>query len=278
MTTREIKLNPSASAPSGGLSAARLMLQSSGGVRVAGNDNVTGGSPVRITSFSDIISTDTYARDTSSYAIELTVNGLVVAEFTGDTISPTNPYGYVLPVALVDGVAAFTMAALWRIPTSTWASATGGHQWLFAASDAANASGGSNASFRQYEDGSVQAVARRSAAGSSNTLTVPQLTSVGDWNAVAVVFDFTNDTLTIHDLLSAAPVPESTEITVGTSGAVSADCDEYRLGYLSTPATPNSVRFYGDLADFLHIPFAIGSLDVLALRAHTQARAATLAG
>jgi hypothetical protein len=199
----------------------------------------------------------------NAYATIATVNNVDVFDLS-NTESVSAPvhtrYSWDSIAAGAAGQTAFTMAALWKTP----ASFTSLVRRVLLQLDADLAL---RAALRFHSELYVEARCQRS----DGTLSIVDLKTraEGDWHAAAVECDLGGDTLRLYDLLGDAA--DETEID-GTSGAALTGADSYSVGN----TTAGIAKFTGQLADAMHLPYALTAADLAALRAHMRARAAAL--
>ncbi|TIL94804.1 MAG: hypothetical protein E5Y73_09730 [Mesorhizobium sp.] len=265
MTTRILHLNNDAAAPVGLISSARFRLVPPGGIRLNA-DNVTIASGM-IDEFVNMIGGQLYgATSNQNCATVEAVNGVNVATF--DKTLVVAPTGYTMGTFGFGGLntGQYTFAALWKVTDGFLPAKP---REIIAQASLATTS--NRAMLREDASGALQARALRTTAGTVTIVSIPDPVRVDGWCAAAAVFDWTNDLVTIHDLLGTESVSAA---ILGTSGAAPSDISAYRLGYYTN--TEDS-WFNGKLADYHHLPYVPTASDLLALRLHMQARAADLA-
>ncbi|MER8439298.1 hypothetical protein NKH36_03020 [Mesorhizobium sp. M1312] len=263
MSTRQTHLNKDAIAPTGLPTLARFRLVPPGGVRLnADSVTIEAGE---VNEFVNMIDGGLYgAPSNMNYAIVEAVNGVNVAKF--DPTLAATPTGYSLNNlgfgALNTGQ--YTFAGLWKV-TDAFVGAKP-REILAAAFNGASG----RAALREDASGAPQARAQRTASDAVTIVSIFSPVRIGGWVAAAGVYDWTNNLVTIHDLLGTESV--SAAIT-GTPGAAPSDINAYRLGYFASATE----RFVGQLADYIHLPYIPSDPELMALKIHMQARATDLA-
>ncbi|TIQ18882.1 MAG: hypothetical protein E5X51_23455 [Mesorhizobium sp.] len=267
MTTRILYLNKDAPSPAGLPTSAEFRLVSPGGIRLNA-DNViidTG----KIDRFVNLVDGVTYGTNNNNnnqeVATVVNVNGVNVAQF--DPTLATVPTGYTMQNFGFAGLNThqYAFAALWKV---TDAFAGGKPREII--STASSSASSQRATLREDASGVLQARAQRTTADANTIVSINAPVRMGGWASAAAVFDFANNLVTIHDLLGTESVSGA---IAGTPGAAPTDVAAYRLGYLNLLAE----SFVGQMADYVHLPYAPTGPRLLALRMHMQARAADLA-
>lgn len=263
MTTRILHLNKDAASPSGLPTSARFRLVPPGGIRLDA-DHVTIASG-KVNEFVNLVDGGLYgANGNLDIATIVNVNGVNIARF--DPTLAVSPAGYTMQNFGFGGLntGQYTFAALWKV-TDAFA---GGKAREIISAAFTGTSG--RAALREDAAGIPQARAQRTA---SDTLAVASLTTpvrIAGYCAAAAVFDWTNNLLTIHDLLGT----ESASVPItGTPGAAPSDISSYRLGYFAAA----NEAFVGDLAYYGHWPYVPTGPELLAARMHCRAVATDLA-
>lgn len=264
MTTRITHLNKAAAAPPGLPTIARFRLVPPGGIRLnADSVTIEAGE---VNEFVNMIDGGLYgAPSNQNYAVVEAINGVNVAKF--DPTLAVTPTGYSMNTlgfgALNTGQ--YTFAAMWKV-TDAFVGAKPRENIAHAFNGIS-----SRAALREDASGAPQARAQRTASDALTIVSIFTPVRIGGWVAAAGVFDWTNDTVTIHDLLGTESVSAA---IAGTPGAAPSDINAYRLGYFASATE----RFVGQLADYIHLPYVPTAPELKALKMHMQARAADLAG
>lgn len=265
MTTRVNHLSTDAAAPAGFPTVDRFRLVPTGGIRLhADSVQIASG---RIDNFVNVINGQTYGANADmNYAVVEAVNGVNVAKF--DPTLVATPTGYSLQNFGFGGLntGQYTFAALWKVTDAF----VGGklREIIGAAYNGATTVG--RAAIREDASGALQARAQRTTADAAAIASIATPTRIGGWCAAAAVFDWTNNLVTVHDLLG----DESVGVAIaGASGVAPSDISAYRIGYYSSATE----RFVGQLADYVQLPYVPSVPELKALKLHMQARATDLA-
>lgn len=261
--TRILYLNKDAASPPGLPTSARFRLVPPGGIRLDA-DHVTIAAG-RVNEFVNMIDGGLYgANGNLDIATVVAVNGVNIARF--DPTSQVSPAGYNMQNFGFGGLntGQYTFAALWKVTDAFVGKARENIAAAF------NGASSGRAALREDAAGIPQARAQRTTADVLAVASIADPVRIAGYCGAAAVFDWTNNLVTIHDLLGTESA--STPIT-GTPGAAPSDINSYRLGYFAAA----NEAFMGDLADFLHLPYVPTAPELLALRMHMQARALNLA-
>ncbi|MER8924329.1 hypothetical protein [Mesorhizobium sp. M0859] len=266
MTTRILYLNKNATSPVGLPTSARFRLVAPGGIRLDA-DHVTIAAG-KVDEFVNMVDGGLYgANSNQDIATVVAVNGANVARF--NPALAATPTGYTMGNFGFGGLntGQYTMAGLWKV-TDAFA---GGKVRETIAAAYLTGTALTRAVLREDATGVPQGRAQRTGADAATVVALTNPVRIGGWTAAAVTFDWTNNLVTIYDLLGAEVVSGT---IAGTSGAAPTDISAYRLGYI---ATANNDMFAGDLADYVHLPYVPTAPELLALKMHMQARANDLA-
>lgn len=266
MTTRILHLNKDAAAPVGLPTSAKFRLLPPSGIRLDA-DHVTIASG-KVNEFVNMINGQLYgANSNMDIATVMAVNGVNVAQF--DPTLAVTPTGYTMQNFGFGGLntGQYTFAAMWKV-TDAFA---GGKTRENISVAYLTTTTVQRATLREDASGIPQARAQRTTAAAAAVVSIAEPVRIGGWLAAAAVFDWTNNLVTIHDLLGTESVSAA---VAGTSGTAPSDISAYRLGWLG--AATND-QFVGQLADYVHLPYVPTASDLLALRLHMQARANDLA-
>ncbi|RWD33945.1 MAG: hypothetical protein EOS34_17425 [Mesorhizobium sp.] len=262
MTTRILHLNKDAASPPGLPTSARFRLVPPGGIRLDA-DHVTIASG-KVNEFVNMVDGGLYgANGNLDIATIVNVNGVNIARF--DPTLAVSPAGYNMQNFGFGGLntGQYTFAALWKVTDGF----SGKAREIISA--AFNGTSG-RAALREDAAGIPQARAQRTAADTLAVASISTPVRIAGYCAAAAVFDWTNNLVTIHDLLGTASA--SAAIT-GTPGAAPSDINAYRLGYFASATE----AFVGDLAYYGQWPYAPTGAELLAARLHCRAVATDLA-
>ncbi|MER9443881.1 hypothetical protein NKI79_21340 [Mesorhizobium sp. M0340] len=266
MTTRILHLNKDAAAPAGLPTSERFRLIPTGGIRLDA-DHVTIAAG-RVNEFVNVINGQLYgANSNQDYAVVENVNGVNVATF--DKTLVVAPTGYTMGTAFGFGglnTGQYTFAALWKVTDGFLPAKQ--REYIAQASLGTTSN---RAALREDASGAMQARALRATGGTVTIVSIFSPVRIDGWCAAAGVFDWTNNLVTIHDLLGTESVSAA---ILGTSGAAPSDISAYRLGYY---VNTEDSWFNGHLADYFHLPYAPTRGELLPLKMHMQARATDLA-
>lgn len=264
MTTRLLYLNKNAAAPAGLPTSKQFRFMAPGGARLNA-DNVTI-EDGKINEFINMVDGGLYgAPSNANYAVVETINGVKVARFD-PTLTPGGGVGYSLNNLGMGAVNAgqYSFAALWKVTDGFPAKPREIIAAAFVALEA-------RAALREDDSGVPEARAQRATGAPITILSIPTPVRIGGWIAAAADFDWTNDTLTIHDLLGSTSVSGAIG---GTAGAAPSDINTHRIGYFAA----TNERFVGYLADHKFMAYLQKGPLLTALRLHMRARATKLAG
>jgi hypothetical protein len=267
MTTTIFQINNDAPPPAGLISVDRFLLQAPGAVRLdPAYANVSGST---ITAFRDAVTNATYT-GSDPFVTRETINGIQVANFAVPGASGTSQQAAAFLDPALCGVGRFSQVAVFKPATMTL---SGDQQFIMGASiDAAGTP--TTAALRvSTAAATFQALARRSVADAAVVTPALDLVTEDGWRAVAVSYDYTGNKVEVYDLLTDTPA----QVTAigGTPGAAPTAPTWYYVGVRRTPtgvASSVPLRFRGLLSDGFHLPYALGTADVGALRAQAQER------
>lgn len=272
MITRAAYVNTTAAAPAGKPTLERFLLRAAGTARVdAASATLASGN---ITAFVDPVTGASYASSADPFVTVATVNGISVADFATPSAAPgAIPSGAILTASLAQA-GAYTMLAVFKEGAMT---APDNTQFIMAASAISGTTTTFAAIRMQGTSPVLNALANRAVGGTTTVTPSVTLTAQSGWRAAAVEFDFTGNSIRIHDLLTDA-LPAVTAIA-GTSGAAPTGVVHYVVGArrASTLAPVVAQRFTGQIRHAAHLPYALDSNDLLALRIMGRALVGALA-